>query len=48
MRLHRNQKYILGPFLTYAEIHTLELAMDGNEILDMRNIEVLLRFILKN
>jgi hypothetical protein len=47
MRVPKNQK-ILGPFLTYAEIHALERAISGCQMLDSQEIEILLRFILRN
>jgi hypothetical protein len=47
MRVRRNYN-LLGPFLTYAEIHALERSMDGNQLLNLQEIEILLRFILKN
>ena len=43
-----NQQKMQGPFLSYAEIHAIERAIDGHFMLDAYQIEILLRFILKN
>lgn len=47
MNIRKNSK-ILGPFLTYSEIHALERALGGTHVLNSREIEILLRFILRN
>lgn len=47
MRTYNKQR-MQGPFLSYSEIHAIERAIDGHFMLDSNQIEILLRFILKN
>ena len=47
MKIYKNNR-IQGPFLSYAEINAIEKAVDGHFMLDINQIDILLRFILKN